>query len=184
MPQISKFVLMIYPVGFQGKIWQTVLRSQNMAVIWESADVNLVKSLQQLQQNALPLPDLILIDTRLQSLKPYGICRWCQTHCPTLKIVLVNGAQYEILASERQWAVCQGAADLLPRFAVENLISHTANSTGKILELMDLPTLNHGSLVTALLKLRKSPQSKAVIAFPGTKLASIPLKIAAKNRIN
>ncbi|NJO12018.1 MAG: response regulator, partial [Leptolyngbyaceae cyanobacterium SL_1_1] len=161
MLQPLKFALMIYPVGFQGKIWQTVLRSQNIAVIWESGDVNLIKSLQQLQQNALSLPDLILIDTRLQSLRPYAICRWCRKHCPALKIVLVNGAQYEVLSSERQWAICQGAADLLPRFPTSNLISNTVAHTSEILDLLELPSLNHSALVSALLKLRTSHQPKA-----------------------
>lgn len=173
---------MIYPVGFQGKIWQTVLRSQNIAVIWESADVGLIKSLQQLQQDESALPDLILIDTRLQSLKPYAICRWCQKHCPALKIVLVNGSQHEILASERQWAICQGAADLMPRFPIRNLISYTATRAGQVLNLLELPPLNHSALVTALLKLRANSHGKAVVAFPGPKLASIPLKIASQKQ--
>jgi CheY-like chemotaxis protein len=161
MADYPKFVLMIQPMSRQGAIWQTILRSQRISVIWESADVDLPESLEHFKGVGMPPPDLILIDTRVQTLNPYAICRWCRKHCPEVKIVLINGAQKEITPSEREWALHQGAADLLPRFEREKLVSGAVARVRRILDLLDRPTLDSGSLVSALLGSSREPYRKA-----------------------
>lgn len=155
MPEFSKFVLMVQPMNLQGAIWQAILRSQDLSVIWEAADVNLPSSLNHLQRAGLALPDLLLIDTRVQTFNVYAFCRWCQQNCPDVKVVLVNGAQKEITLSEREWAIYQGAADLLPRFQRDLLVSGAVARTRRILDLLDCPTLNQGRLVAALLAVQR-----------------------------
>lgn len=155
-----KFVLMVQPMSLQGSIWQTILRSQQLSVLWESADVDLPKTLKHLQEAGLSLPDLVLIDTRVQTFNAFAFCRWCQTHCPTIKIILVNGAQKKITASEREWAIYQGAADLLPRFGRETLVSGAISRVRRILDLLDCPAMNQGKLVTALLAVQRAARLK------------------------
>lgn len=153
-----KFILMIQPVGRQGALWQAILRSQHFSVIWESTDVNLPDSFRRLKLAGAQLPDLLLIDTRLQSINPYAICRWCQTHYPTVKVVLINGAQTHIIAPEREWAILQGAADLLPRFQSDMLMSGAAANARRILDILGCETLDSGSLVAALLRTSQTHQ--------------------------
>jgi CheY-like chemotaxis protein len=151
MADYPKFVLMVQPMSRQGAIWQAILRSQQISVIWESPDVDLLESLGNLRASGLALPDLLLIDTRMQAINPYTICRWCRKNCPEVKVVLVNGAQREISRSERDWALHQGAADLLPRFQRERLVSGAVAKVRRILDLLNCSTLDSGALVTALL---------------------------------
>lgn len=152
MADYRKFVLMIQPMTRQGAIWQAILRSQQLSVIWESPDVDLPDSLHHLSINGSMLPDLLLIDTRIQTLNPYTLCRWCRRHCPEVKVVLVNGIQKEITPSEREWAICQGAADLLPRFQRDRLMSGAITRTKRILELLEHPKFDSSALIAALLQ--------------------------------
>jgi CheY-like chemotaxis protein len=146
-----KFVLMIQPMSRQGALWQAILRSQDISVIWEHPDVNLSDSFNHLKAAQVPLPDLLLIDTRIQTVNAYSLCRWCRDHYPEVQIVLVNGAQKEISPSEREWAIFQGAADLLPRFQRDRLVSGAVARVRRILDLLDRSTLDSGALVNALL---------------------------------
>jgi CheY-like chemotaxis protein len=150
-----KFVLMVQPMSHQGSIWQAILRSQQISVIWESPDVDLSGSLILLKQAGYAPPDLLLIDTRVQKFNPYAVCRWSRKNCPGLKILLVNGAQKEITKSEREWAILQGAMDLLPRMQRDRLMSGAVDRIQRVLELLDAPEFNSKALVSALLRLSR-----------------------------
>ncbi len=160
MADFANFVLMIQPMSRQGTIWQSILRSQGISVIWEHPDVNLAESFRHLKSARVALPDLLLIDTRVQSLNPYSLCRWCRDRYPEVQIVLVNGAQKQISSSEREWALCQGAADLLPRFQHDQLVSGAVVRIRRILELLDRHTLDSGALVNALMGASREDRKK------------------------
>jgi CheY-like chemotaxis protein len=157
MAEPTKFLLMIQPMGRQGALWQAVLRSQGLTVIWEHPDVNLPDSFRHLRGVQVPLPDLLLIDTRIQTVNAYSLCRWCRQYYPEVQVVLVNGGQKEISAAEREWAICQGAADLMPRFQRERLVSGAVARVRRILDLLDQSTLDSGALVYALLGASREP---------------------------
>ncbi|MBW4464942.1 MAG: hypothetical protein KME07_05815 [Pegethrix bostrychoides GSE-TBD4-15B] len=154
------FILIIQPMSRQGTIWQSILRSQGISVIWEHPDVNLAESFKHLKSARVPLPDLLLIDTRVQTLNAYSLCRWCRDHYPEVQIVLVNGAQKTISPSEREWALCQGAADLLPRLQRDRLVSGAVVRIRRILELLDRHTLDSGALVNALMGASREDRRK------------------------
>ncbi len=145
--------LILCPVGSQGRLWQTILRSQGVSVIWESADVDLVGTLASMQAETHLLPSLILVDTQLVRLKPYSIRCWYKVHCPTVKVVLVNGAQVTISLSEREWARYQGTLDILPRLPSQTLVSSAITYARQIIAILGDTKLDSGALVTALLKL-------------------------------
>ena len=157
---VAKFVLMIQPMNLQGSIWQTILRSQNISVIWEAADVNLPESLDHLKAAKVNLPDLILIDTRVQTFNPYTFCRWSREHHPQVKILLISGAQKDITPSEREWAIYQGAADLFPRFRKDSLVSGAVTRMRRVLDLLNCPAMNQGALVSALLTIQRVTYDK------------------------
>ena len=146
-----KLVLLIQPMSRQGIIWQAILRSQGLAVIWEHPDVNLAESFKHLKVARVALPHLLLVDTRVQIMNAYSLCRWCRDHYPEVQVVLINGVQKEISPSEREWAICQGAADLLPRFQRDRLVSGAAARVRRILDLLNCHRLDSGALVTALM---------------------------------
>ena len=157
---LPKFVLMVQPMlSQQGAIWQTALQSQHLSVICESPDVDLIHSFNQLQEAKAALPDLLLMDTRIQRFNAYTICRWCNRQHPTLKILLVNGAQDEIIPAERGWAIAQGAVDLLPRIQREQLMSGATDRLKRVMEILEQPKFNSKALVAALLKLSRGKQT-------------------------
>ena len=158
-----KFVLMVQPMNLQGLIWQAALRSQQLSVIWEAADVDLPDSLSHLKEKRVALPDLLLIDTRIRTFNAYTFCRWNRKHCPEVKIVLISGGQPEIAPSEREWAIYQGASELLPRFRRDTLVSGTVTKVRRILDLLDCPTLHHGTLVSALLTVQKKTCDRSTL---------------------
>ena len=166
MAEPRKFVIIVFPMGFQGKLWSTILRSQNLSVIWESADVPIVETLKMMKSQVSSLPDMLILDTRLRSIRPYFLCRWCQHHVPDVKVVLVNGGQQQIMPPERQWAICQGAADLLPCFRRESVISRAVMSLRQIHHLLgDLP-LDQRQLVSSLLKIGLGPPVQSAQPSP------------------
>jgi CheY-like chemotaxis protein len=157
----SKFILMVQPVGLQGAIWQAMLRSQEISVTWESPDVNLPESFKHLAAAKIRLPDLLMLDTRLQKLNPYHFCRWSKRNYPTLKIVLLNGAQSHVTDSEREWAIYQGAAELFPRFQQEKIFSGGIEKIKRVLELLGQEQLDHTAVVTALLQFSQTVHRKS-----------------------
>jgi CheY-like chemotaxis protein len=150
-----KLVLMIQPIKVQGTIWQAVLRSQQISVIWESPRANLIENLKQLRDAKLDLPDLLLIDVCLKTFNPFDFCRWCREHYPEVKIVLVDGGQKEIFHTERQWAMNQGAADLLPEFQLDNLMPSVSTGLKQVLTVLGNHTFDNGSLVAVLLAIKR-----------------------------
>lgn len=160
MADQQKLVLMIQPTRLQGLIWQTVLRSQQIKVIWETPETDLVQSISQLVHAGLTLPDLLLIDIRLRDFNPYAFCRWCRENCPELTVILVNAAQKEIIPSERQWAILQGAEDLLPGFDLDNLVTSVTMGLRRALEALDGQPLDNGALISVLLSMRRQIESK------------------------
>ncbi|MBF2049277.1 MAG: response regulator [Elainella sp. C42_A2020_010] len=159
MADTRKLVLMIQPMSRQGALWQAILRSQGIAVIWEHPDVNLSDSFKHLKSAKVALPDLLLIDTRIQTLNAYSVCRWCRDHYPEVQVVLVNGAQKEITPSEREWAIFQGASDLLPRFQRDRLVSGAVARVKRLLELLGHSHLDSGALVNALIGASREQRS-------------------------
>jgi CheY-like chemotaxis protein len=177
MADQQKIILMIQPTRLQGLIWQAALKSQKLAVIWESADFDLQENLSQLAMAGLPLPSLLLIDMRLKDFNPYAFCRWCRDHYPDTKIVLTNSAQQEIEPSERQWAISQGAVDLMCGFSHDNLVTGVTTGVKRILQVMDNQPLNNATLIAVLfamkreLEVRKN-KAKTVTKENGTRPSS------------
>lgn len=167
MTDSQKLVLMIQSTKLQGAIWQAVLKSQKISVIWEAPDTDLLESIEQLQQAGLTLPDLLLIDVRLQQINPFELCRWCRDRYPALQVILTDTSQTEISQYERRWAVYQGAADLLPGFQRDNLVSSVATAVKRVLEVLDSHPLNNGALISVLLAMKRQLElSEAEAAKP------------------
>jgi CheY-like chemotaxis protein len=160
MAEPQKLVLMVQPARLQGLIWQSVLKSQQISVIWESPETNLVDNINLLKEAELTLPDLLLVDVKAPNFNPYEFCRWCRENHPSVKVVLTDVSLKEISRYERRWAIYQGAADLLPGFQRENLVSSVASSVKRVLEVMDSYPLNNGALISVLLSMKRQLESR------------------------
>jgi CheY-like chemotaxis protein len=163
----QKLVLMVQATRIQGIIWQAVLHSQNLAVIWESTHTHLGESLDHLKASGSALPDLLLIDMRIPNFNAYAFCRWCREYHPEIKIILTNNSPREITPSERQWAINQGAADLLVGFQQHNLVSSVAVAVKRTLEILHEHPLNNGALVSILLVIKRELGATIGSATPG-----------------
>jgi hypothetical protein len=126
MAYSQKLVLMVHSKRLHGQIWLAVLKSQKISVISEAPEIN-----------------------------PFAFCRWCRDTCPDVKVILVNSSQQDISSSERQWAMMQGAADLLPGFDIDNLVSTVADGVKRVLKALDGQPLDNGALISVLLAMKR-----------------------------
>jgi CheY-like chemotaxis protein len=169
MVESQKLVLLVQSTRIQGLIWQAVLRSQNLAVIWEFPDINLVENLNQLKAAGLALPNLLLIDVQIPNFNPYDFCRWCRQHHPEIKIILTHSSQPAISTSQRQWALHQGAAELFPGLQLDHLVSSVAAALARVLEVLAGPMLNGGTLIAVLMAVKRqmaAPLANSPTAAP------------------
>lgn len=155
MGDSQKLVLMIQPTRLQGLIWHAVLKSQKLAVIWETPDFKIEENLAQLEAAGLPLPNLLLVDVRLKNFNPYAFCRSCRDRYPSVKVVLTNSGQREIAPSERQWAMNQGAADLMGAFQRQNLVTMVTEQVQRVLEILDDHPFKNKALIAVLFSMKR-----------------------------
>ena len=152
---VEKTVLILTASRLQFQVWQSALTSQKIAVIGGASNTKVPKILEELKIARIPLPNLLLIDFDLDN--PYDICRWCRLYYPELKIVLISSNRKTISSTERKWAICQGANDLLVTFQPQNLLSSVREQVSKVLEILDCPPVDEISFVPALLNFCKDP---------------------------
>ncbi len=145
-------VLMFQPDKHQGLIWQRLLSSLGITVIWETEDTDTPHVIERLR-NCQILPDLLLIDIGVLQPNPFVFCRWCREEQPQLKLVLTNHFRTEIYASERRWAAQQGALDLLAGFPDQNLMANSIEIIRKlncVLEVLSWKPIQKRSLFSVL----------------------------------
>jgi hypothetical protein len=164
MAESKPLILMIHSVHLQSIIWQTVFKSQRISVIQESPDTDLSTNLEQLKEAGLILPSLLIVDINNIGFNPYSFCRWCREHHPNLKVILINSQQLDISPPERQWAINQGAAELLPGFNLENLVSSVTNGIKSVLSVLDNQELDNGALIAVLLKMKRELDARRIKA--------------------
>lgn len=135
MSEQKKAVLMIHTDQEQGLLWQAVLSTQQLDVIWESTPLDLIEYLEECDRQKLP--DLLIMDTAIKSpnsetLQSSSVCQWVSKQNARIKVVLFNPRQERIKDVEHSWAIRRGAADMLPRLSQENLIAEVARVTALI----------------------------------------------------
>lgn len=170
----QKLVLIIQPNRLQGLIWQTVLKSQKISVIQESPDNDLSQSLSELKTAGLTLPNLLLIDINQLGFNPYSFCRWCRKTHPEVSVVLTNSTQADISPPERQWALNQGAADLLAGFQTDNLVSSVAAGTRRLLDILECLEFDNAALISTLLKMKRELDARRAKEANGAIANSTP----------
>jgi diguanylate cyclase (GGDEF)-like protein/PAS domain S-box-containing protein len=152
-----KTVLMVQAAQKQGDIWREALSSQNISLVCIDAEVNLQELIQKRVEAGESLPDLLLLDMTTLRPNPYSFCRWCHAQYPQLKIILTSGTRIDVPPSERQWAIYQGALDLLSAFPEDNLFSNIVDITTKIrsvLNRLDSTPVSQQSLASALMSIQ------------------------------
>lgn len=156
-PLACPTVLMTHASAIQGEIWREILSSQGISVVWAASKLDLMEIMKQLEILGQP-PGLLLIDLGTTRSNPYDFCRWCRDIYPDLKVILVTGMRTEIFPSERQWAIRQGAVDLLAGFPRQNLFGcmvETADKMRVVLNALEWQPLEQSSLVNTLIALQE-----------------------------
>ncbi len=152
-----KTVLMMQSSQHQSNIWRAALKSQDILLKSLNPETDLQKMIKQRVQVGESLPDLLLLDMTTLRPNPYSFCRWCHSEYPQLKIVLTSGTRTEVPPSERQWAIHQGALDLLAAFPEENLFSKLVDIAAKVrslLHALDTHPVSQQSLASALMSIQ------------------------------
>jgi pSer/pThr/pTyr-binding forkhead associated (FHA) protein len=150
----NRQVVMVHASAIQGKIWQEILLSQDIAVIWETPGVDL-KQLISLSAISNTLPQLLIIDIRAVPKDIYTLTQWCQVQQIKVQILLIDSLALEISESKYLQARAKGFLDLYPAFS-QNLLtqkSELAQRVRTILKTCGLMTLHDKKLFKALEKL-------------------------------
>lgn len=151
MSTLKKTVLLAQGSKRQGQIWHAVLTSQQITVLWESIEIDLFATIEQMHRAGLPLPDLLMVGLDSSQFNPYALCHACRQAYPDLKIILTAGEQTEIAAAEQRWAIFQGAQDLLPGIQPTQLIPGVIANLSRVLEILQLKSsLNQEALMAVL----------------------------------
>lgn len=154
---LRKTVLMLHTSSLQGKVWQELLASQDIAVAQLDTGIDL-SSLVTLREQHHALPNLLLLDMTGLQANPYHFCRWCRDTYPQIKVILLSSQRTDISASERKWAIHQGAVDLFAGFSEAQLFQNLAGMMSKmqvILNTIDQPELQQRPFLEASLSLQR-----------------------------
>ena len=108
--------LMVHGSAVQGKIWQEILLSQDITVMWEIPGVDL-QQLIGLRSAAHTLPHLLIIDIRAVSSEIFSFSRWCRSQQIKVQILLIDSRCTEVAKAERSLAKSKGFLDLCPAFS-------------------------------------------------------------------
>jgi pSer/pThr/pTyr-binding forkhead associated (FHA) protein len=158
---IPKTVLITLTSPNQAEIWRTLLSAQGLTVIVSTFEGNLQQMICEQAAAKHPLPDLLVIDIEAQSSNTYAFCRWCRSAYPKIKLLLFSATRTEIFQVERQWAMYQGAQDLLTGFREQNLVGSAIEITTKVdraLKALEWQPLQQKTLITTLLELQTQIQ--------------------------
>jgi diguanylate cyclase (GGDEF)-like protein/PAS domain S-box-containing protein len=172
----TKTVLITQASQYQGDIWREVLTSQGIELVGLSPDVDVQALIEQRVQAGEPLPDLLLLDMTTLRPNPYSFCRWCHAQYPQLKIVLTSGTRPDVPSSERQWAIYQGAVDLLPAFPEANLFASMVDTVEKVrtvLKMLNASPISQQSLASALMSIQSVVNRGTVLHSEGLPKGSL-----------
>jgi pSer/pThr/pTyr-binding forkhead associated (FHA) protein len=142
----------------QRDIWDALLTTQGLSVQVEPSYPDLHEYLINYHASGQRLPSLLLFDIETYPSNAYSFCRWCKHEFPDLKIVLISGTRTEIFPVERQWAIYQGAHDLMPGIQEPNLMAGALDTVAKIEQIFKALNLRPNpqqSIMTTLINLQK-----------------------------
>jgi hypothetical protein len=108
--------MMVHASAIQGKIWQEILLSQNIAVLWETPGVDL-RQLISLRTTTNTLPQLLIVDVRAVSNDIDVLSQWCRAQQIKVQILLIDSRSNRISKSEQSQAKARGFLDLYPAFS-------------------------------------------------------------------
>ncbi len=151
-PSARKQALMIHASAIQGKIWQEILLSQAIDVLWEVPGAQLQQII-GLQATANLLPPLLIID--IQSVKEdiYGLCHWCRQQGLSVQILLIDSSRSDIPDSEQAYIDKLGFLSLFPALPAGQLSTlrlRIFEMTLSLLTVFQEHTLNRDPLSCAL----------------------------------
>ncbi|URR35189.1 FHA domain-containing protein [Thermosynechococcus sp. HN-54] len=150
-------ILIIQPPGIQGQIWQELLRSQGLEVIVESGQINSRRIISDLVTLMQRNPDLLLLDSQLETPDIGNLLNWIKATYPKLRSFIIDRYDNHISPMQRQWAVEHGAIDWLPALPDENLTMYGAEIAAhlrRILKALGRNKLEQDKLAVALLNLQ------------------------------
>jgi pSer/pThr/pTyr-binding forkhead associated (FHA) protein len=101
-------VLMLQSSALQGEVWQEILQTLKISVLWATSDNEFTTQI-DLDAAANRLPQLLMIDVRAYNGNPYYFCRWCHNKYPKVSIILIDSSRQEISNLECQVAIKSGA---------------------------------------------------------------------------
>ncbi|MDX1977750.1 MAG: hypothetical protein SFT94_08755 [Pseudanabaenaceae cyanobacterium bins.68] len=125
----SRRVLLSHVQEDQGVLWQAILNSQGVIVdfdlSWRRHHPNLLSYLQELTEQAQPLPNLLIMDINAkigEESHAAEVCRWCTKYLTDLQVIFLYNSGEQVPDLAKRWGLRRGAVDVLPKLTRENLL--------------------------------------------------------------
>lgn len=133
-----KSVLLIQTAHLQGEIWQYLLTSQGLEVLWQMADIDVVPTLEQLTVCDEQLPDLLILDVTALETDLNIFLNWYRTHAP-LPLILTHAPQQEIPEALRELnnAHPVSIVSYFPEQELQNHQDEIASTLTSVLQTLD-----------------------------------------------
>lgn len=129
-------VLLSHVPEEHGLLWQAILSSQGVVVEfdsnWRQHHPNLVTYLQELIDQAQPLPHLLIMDINVKmgaDSHAAEVCLWCTKFLADLQVIFLYNSTEQVPDLAKRWALRRGAVDVLPKLTRENLLVSTIKLT-------------------------------------------------------
>jgi pSer/pThr/pTyr-binding forkhead associated (FHA) protein len=128
-------VLMLQDSTVQGEVWQEILQTLKISVLWATSDNEFANQI-DLDAAANRLPKVLLIDVRAYNGNPYYFCRWCHNKYPNVSIFLIDSGREEISNLECQVAVKSGAKKIFSSIQNKDLRLNSLKITNQVNDVL------------------------------------------------
>jgi pSer/pThr/pTyr-binding forkhead associated (FHA) protein len=152
LPMRQKQALMIHASAMQGKIWQELLLSQSIDVLWDVPGANLQQII-GLKAAANLLPPLIILDIQAVPEDIYGLSHWCRVQRLSVEILLIDSSRAIIPDLEKAYVKTLGFLDMLPALPIGQLCTIYPNIVQMSLDILKTfkeQDLDSATLLSAL----------------------------------
>ena len=159
----TKTVLMSQASNLQSEIWQDLLSTQEISIIRLNADIDIARTLDQMQICDKALPDLLLLDVATLKPNPQAFLQYCRQTYGVLKVMLTCSSMTKIAAPEYQEMIHQGALDVLLGLPEQNLLAHSKDiqtQLNQVLRALNCDVMPQQILITRLQALQSLMQNQ------------------------
>ena len=152
---IADKIVILHQAELQGKIWEKILHSQGLQSVILPFSVDLQGELLDLAAAQQSLPNLILLEQQLPSFDTAKFCQWMQSFEQPIPVILIAAQTRKVAPADRETAIANGAADLLPQFDLNSIAIEAVSGLKTVAKVLGNINIVNNTLVTCIMELKR-----------------------------